>query len=306
MHGALAGDSPFGQVGTSPPVWVIQGSRPSCVQAVRRSGQNCWTMAIGPPETGQHDGGVCPACRATKGLAVSGTAILLWELLGTGVMVLLGSSVVANVTLARSYGEGSGWLAIALGWGFGVFAGASIAAPTGGHVNPAVTLGLALRGATPWPDVPWYVVGQGAGAFIGAVVAWAAYKLQFDHNEDNSTTRGVFCTSPVVRSLGWNALTEAVATFVLVVYVLAGPSDNSALGYAAVAFVVIGIGCSLGGPTGYAINPARDLGPRVAYAVLPIPGKAGPDWSYALVPVFAPVVGAVAAAAVVAAMPVVG
>ena len=236
---------------------------------------------------------------------MSGAAILLWELLGTAVMVVLGSGVVANVVLGRTYGGGSGWVTITLGWGFGVFAGASIADPSGGHVNPAVTLGLAIRGLTPWPDVPWYVVGQLLGAVLGAVVAWAAYKLQFDHNEDNSGTRGIFCTTPLVRSPGWNLLTEAVATFVLVLYVLAGPTDT-ALGYAAVAFVVIGIGCSLGGPTGYAINPARDLGPRIAYALLPIPGKAGPDWSYALVPVVGPVVGAVAAGWTVGGMSLLG
>lgn len=237
---------------------------------------------------------------------MAGGEILLWELLGTAVMILLGSGVVSNVVLGRTYGHGSGWAVIVFGWGFAVFAGASVAGPTGGHINPAVTLAVAMRGGVPWTDVPWYVGGQLLGAFLGAVCAWLAYKLQFDHNEDNSQTRGIFCTSPQVRSRPWNALTEAVATFVLVLWVLVNPAENSALGYAAVAFIVVGIGCSLSGPTGYALNPARDLGPRIAYAVLPIPGKSGADWGYALVPIIGPLAGAGLAAAMVGVLPALG
>lgn len=237
---------------------------------------------------------------------MSGGEILLSELLGTAVLTLMGSGVVANVVLSRTYGEGSGWVAITMGWGVGVFAGASVAAPSGGHINPAVTLGVALDGGVRWTAMPWYVTGQLVGAGLGAVLAWLVYKLQLDHNEDNSGTRGIFCTSPLIRSRGWNGLTEAIATFVLVLWVLVSPGDNSALGYAAVAFVVVGLGCSLGGPTGYAINPARDLGPRVAYAMLPIPRKADADWGYALVPIIGPLAGAAVAAGVVAALPTVG
>lgn len=237
---------------------------------------------------------------------MSGGQILVSELLGTGVMTLLGSGVVSNVVLRRTNGHDSGWLVIVLGWGFAVFAGASVASPSGGHVNPAVTLGVALRGGISWSEVPWYVTGQVIGAFLGAVVAWLAYKLQFDHNEDNSETRGIFCTTPLIRSHAWNGLTEVIGTFVLVAWVLVNPVENSALGYAAVAFLVVGIGCSLSGPTGYAINPARDLGPRIAYAVLPIPGKGSADWGYALVPIIGPLTGAALAAGLVALLPTVG
>lgn len=234
---------------------------------------------------------------------MSGSEILVWELLGTAVLTLLGLGVVANVVLSRTYGHGSDWAVIALGWGFAVLAGASIAAPSGGHINPAVTLGVAMQGGVPWRDVPWYVTGQVAGGFLGAVAAWLTYKLQFDQNEDNSGTLVIFCTAPLIRSRWWNGVTELMGTFVLVLGVLTVPAENSALGYAFVAFLVVGIGCSLSGPTGYAINPARDLGPRAAYALLPIRGKAPADWGYAIVPVLGPLAGGVLASGLVAALP---
>lgn len=231
--------------------------------------------------------------------------IFLWEMLGTAGLILLGAGVVANVVLKKTLGTGGGWLLVNIGWGFAVFVGASIAAPSGAHLNPAVTLGLVAAGKAEWADVPAYLLGQMVGAIIGAVLAWAAYKLQFDTHDEPANTRGVFCTGPTVPNYGWNLVTEIIGTFVLVFWILLSPGvkvdgevpnfGNSALGYAAVAFVVISIGASLGGPTGYAINPARDLGPRIAYALLPIKGKGSPEWNYSWVPVVGPIVGGVLA-----------
>lgn len=232
--------------------------------------------------------------------------IFLWEMMGTAGLILLGAGVVANVVLKKTLGTGGGWLLINIGWGFAVFVGASIANPSGAHLNPAVTLGLAAADKTAWADVPAYIIGQMVGAFIGAVLAWAAYKLQFDTHDEPANTRGIFSTGPTVPNYVWNTVTEVIGTFVLVFWILLSPGvsvgdngtpsfGNGALGYAAVAFVVISIGASLGGPTGYAINPARDLAPRIAYAVLPIKGKGSPDWNYAWVPVVGPIVGGVLA-----------
>jgi glycerol uptake facilitator protein len=232
--------------------------------------------------------------------------ILLWELMGTAALTLLGCGVVANTVLRRSLGFNGGWLLINFGWGFAVFVGASIAAPSGAHLNPAVTVGLLSSGQLPWADVPAYFLGQFIGAFLGAVLCWVTYKLQFDTHDEPENTRGIFCTGPTVPNKVWNTVTEVVGTFVLVIWILTSPTismeeggvpnfGNSALGYAAVMFVVVGIGNSLGGPTGYAINPARDLGPRIAYAVLPIRGKGPADWGYSWVPVAGPLIGAVLA-----------
>ncbi|OLR90484.1 MIP/aquaporin family protein [Actinokineospora bangkokensis] len=232
--------------------------------------------------------------------------IVLWEFLGTAALTLLGCGVVANTVLRSSLGAGGGWLLVNMGWGMAVFVGASIAAPTGAHLNPAVTIGLLTAGKLPAGDVPAYLIGELAGAFLGAVLCWVAYKLQFDDHDEPGNTLGIFATGPTVRNLPWNVATEVIGTFVLILWVLLSPGakvgeegvpnfGNSALGYAAVMFVVIGIGNSLGGPTGYAINPARDLGPRLAYAVLPIRGKGGADWGYSWVPVVGPLVGAVLA-----------
>ncbi|WP_086821143.1 MIP/aquaporin family protein [Allokutzneria sp. NRRL B-24872] len=232
---------------------------------------------------------------------MTGGEIFVWELIGTAILILLGAGVVANVTLKDSLGNNGGWLLINFGWGFAVFAGASIAAPSGAHLNPAVTLGLAVAEKVEWGQVPIYVAGQMVGAFLGAVLCWLTYKLQFDNHDAPENTLGIFSTGPTVDNKPWNVVTEVIGTFVLVLWILLSPGaktvdgvlslGNSALGYAAVAFLVIGIGNSLGGPTGYAINPARDLGPRLAYAVLPIKGKGAANWGYSWVPVVGPLIG---------------
>jgi glycerol uptake facilitator protein len=231
--------------------------------------------------------------------------ILLWEMLGTAALILLGAGVVANRVLKRALGVGDSWLLVAIGWGFAVFIGATIADPSGGHINPAVTVGLAVADKTEWADVPAYLIGQMIGAFIGAVLAWASYKLQFDTHDEPQNTRGIFCTGPTVPNYLWNTITEVIATFVLLIWILLNPPDQfTALGYAGVSFVVISIGGSLGGPTGYAINPARDLGPRIAYAVLPIKGKGSPEWNYSWVPVVGPLIGGILAALLFLVLPV--
>lgn len=231
--------------------------------------------------------------------------IFLWEMLGTATLILLGAGVVANVVLKKTYGSGGGWLLIAFGWGFAVFAGASIANPSGGHINPAVTLGLLATGESSfgWDKAPAYLLGQLVGAFIGAVLAWAAYKLQFDTHDEPANTRGIFCTAPTVPNYVWNLVTEIIGTFALMFWILTGGHQAEPLGYAAVAFIVVGIGASLGGPTGYAINPARDLGPRIAYALLPIKGKGSPEWNYSWVPVVGPLVGGILAGLVFQLLP---
>ncbi|MBT0993278.1 aquaporin family protein [Cellulomonas sp. DKR-3] len=230
------------------------------------------------------------------------------EILGTAMLLLLGAGVVANVILPRTKGFGGGWLLINFGWGLGVFAGVYVAFKSGAHLNPAVTVGL-LTADQPFfqmkddagmvtdsidptfGNAMWYILAQMIGAFVGAVLAWLAYKKHFDQEADPAVKLGVFSTGPELRSYAWNFITEVIATFVLVFVVLAFGPTPSGLGPLAVALLVVGIGASLGGPTGYAINPARDLGPRIAHAVLPIPGKGSSDWSYAWVPVLGPLVG---------------
>lgn len=227
-------------------------------------------------------------------------ADVFWsETLGTAVLILLGAGVVANVVLPRTKGHGGGWLLITFGWGFGVFAGVYAAFKSGAHINPAVTLGIWASGATEFaPGVPvtaalgvTYVTAQLLGAALGAGLAFLAYKRHFDLHADPATKLAVFATGPEVRSPVWNLLTEAVATFVLVLVVLVFAQTPAELGPLAVAMLVVGLGASLGGPTGYAINPARDLGPRIAHALLPIRGKGPSDWGYAWVPVVGPLVG---------------
>jgi glycerol uptake facilitator protein len=229
-------------------------------------------------------------------------AIFVSELMGTALLTLLGCGVVANVVLRNTLGHNGGWLLINFGWGVAVFIGASVSAASGAHINPAVTFGLAINGQVSWSQVPIYVVAQVIGGTLGGLVCWAAYKLQFDTHDDPANTRGIFCTGPTVRNYPWNLATEIIGTFVLVLWIVMSPAakapvggvpefGNDALGYAAVMFVVIGIGNSLGGPTGYAINPARDLGPRIAYALLPIRGKGSTDWAYSWVPIVGPLIG---------------
>ena len=230
--------------------------------------------------------------------------IFLYETLGTATLLLLGAGVVATAILRDSKGFGGGWLLINFGWGLAVFAGVFAAWKSGAHLNPAVTLGLLANGKAEYaPDVEVtaaatlvYLVAQLIGAFIGAVLAWAAYKQHFDEVADPGVKLGVFATGPAIRTYGWNLVTEIIATMALVLPILAfgltkglGESGTSIL---IVSFLVVGIGLSLGGPTGYAINPARDLGPRIAHALLPIPNKGTSDWSYAWIPVVGPLIGA--------------
>lgn len=233
--------------------------------------------------------------------------IFLSEFFGTAVLILFGAGVNAAVTFRKSKAFSSGWIVIAFGWGLAVFMGVYAAYATGGHLNPAVTIAKLVAGqdlATGIPatatNVLLYICAQFLGAFFGAVLAWLTYKKQFDDDSvAGASKRGVFATGPEVRSYGWNTLTEAIGTFTLVAWVLYAGKSPSELGPLAVAFVIVAIGLSLGGPTGYAINPARDLAPRVAYAVLPTSNKTDADWGYSWVPVVGPIVGAVAAALII-------
>lgn len=225
--------------------------------------------------------------------------VFVSEAIGTAVLTLLGCGVVANVVLKQTKGYGGGFLMITWGWGIAVFAAVFVAARSGAHLNPAVTLGLVLHGNEEFvPGVPvdlrstmTYVGGQLGGAFFGAVLSWLSHKPHFDGDQPSADKLAVFATAPAIRSTRWNLVTEIIGTFVLVFVILAFAGTPSGLGPFAVALLVVGIGVSLGGPTGYAINPARDLGPRVAHAVLPIPGKGASDWAYAWVPIVGPLIG---------------
>jgi glycerol uptake facilitator protein len=228
---------------------------------------------------------------------VSLGTVFLSEVGGTAMLILLGTGVVANVVLPRTLGSGGGWLLINFGWGLAVFAGVYVAYRSGAHLNPAVTLGILASGASNYAkDVPIsfastivYFLGEFVGAFLGAVLCWLSYKKQFDERGDAPSL--IFSTGPTVPSYTWNLVTEIIATFVLVFVILLFGKTPSGLGPVAAGFLVLGIGNSLGGPTGYAINPARDLGPRIAHAVLPIPHKDDNNWGYSWVPVAGPVIG---------------
>ncbi|OLT54246.1 MIP/aquaporin family protein [Cellulosimicrobium sp. CUA-896] len=234
---------------------------------------------------------------------VSTGELLFSEFLGTMFLLLGGAGVVANVILPRNKGFDGGWLLINFGWGLAVFAGVFVAYKSGAHINPAVTFGIWASGAEEFaPGIPvtaangfFYITAQMAGAAIGALLAFLAYKKHFDEEAPAATKLGVFSTGPEIRSYGWNLVTEILGTFVLVFVVLMFGNTPHQLGPLAVALLVVGIGASLGGPTGYAINPARDLGPRIAHALLPIRGKGGSDWSYSWVPVLGPIIGGVLA-----------
>ncbi|MGP5217505.1 MIP/aquaporin family protein [Arthrobacter rhombi] len=222
------------------------------------------------------------------------------EALGTMLLMLLGCGVVANAVLRGAKGNNGTFLMVNFGWGLGVFAGVWVAAASGAHLNPAVTVGLLVN-----PNVDEYAPGvaitlastllyfaaQMVGAIIGAVLAYLSYKQHFDAEEDPAAKLGVFATGPVYRHKGWNLLTEIIATFVLVFVIAGFGLTPHGLGPLAVALIVVGIGASLGGPTGYAINPARDLGPRIAHAFLPIKGKGPSDWGYSWIPVVGPLIG---------------
>ncbi|OKL47077.1 aquaporin family protein [Boudabousia liubingyangii] len=237
------------------------------------------------------------------------STVFVSEVVGTAMLLLLGGGVVANNILPKNKGNGTGFLMVNFGWGLAVFAGAIVSARSGAHMNPAVTLGLAAADLVAGASVDGtrilvYICAQMIGAFIGAVLCWLAYRKQFDLAEDPALKLGVFSTGPEDRDYFWNTVTEIIGTFVLVFVVigagLLGTPDNPAvnlgwLNFLGVALLIVGIGASLGGPTGYAINPARDLGPRIAHAVLPIKGKGSSDWAYSWVPVVGPIIGGVLA-----------
>lgn len=228
---------------------------------------------------------------------VSSGTIFLSELLGTATLILLGCGVVANVTLRQTTGFSGGFLMVTFGWAIGVFAGVYVAYESEAHINPAVTLGLLASGADlSAAQVLAYLGGQLLGAILGATLCWLAYRQHLDDAEtEPEAKRGIFSTAPGIRHPVWNLVTEAIATFVLVFVIIAFGQTPSGLGPLAVALLVLGIGVSLGGPTGYAINPARDLGPRIAHAALPFSGKGDSDWGYAWVPVVGPIAGGVLA-----------
>ena len=241
----------------------------------------------------------------------------LAEFVGTAILILLGNGVVANVVLSRTKGHQGGWIVITAGWGFAVFvAVACVTKFSGAHLNPAVSVALAIAERAPftWEQLPGYIGAQLAGAFLGTVLVYLCYKPHYEATDDADAKLATFCTGPAIRSLPANLLSETVGTFILVAAVLLAVETNfelklpglsepetvkvglGSLGALPVGLVVFSIGLSLGGTTGYAINPARDLGPRLAHAILPISGKRDSDWSYAIVPILGPILGATLAA----------
>lgn len=224
--------------------------------------------------------------------------IFIGELIGTMLLILLGDGVVANVVLQKTKGQNGGWIVITAGWGFAVAVGVYVAGwASGGHLNPAVTVGLAVLGKLAWSQVPLYLAGQFLGGFLGAILVWAAYLPHWSQTEDPVAKLGVFSTVPAIRHSAGNLICEVIGTAVLMVGV-SGLADThngitGGLGPLLVGILVFSIGLSLGGPTGYAINPARDLAPRIAHALLPIPSKGSSDWRYAWIPVVGPIVGGI-------------
>lgn len=238
---------------------------------------------------------------------------LLAEVIGTMILILLGDGVVANVVLDKTKGQQSGWIVITAGWAVAVtIAVYAVGRVSGAHLNPAVTIALAVIGSFPWAQVPGYIAAQLVGAFLGAVLVWLAHLPHWAATKDQGSKLGVFCTGPAIRDTTANMITEIVGTAVLLFGILAIAANAQTLskpGDVDLSFVfsrglqpmlvgvlVFGIGLSLGGPTGYAINPARDLGPRIAHALLPIAGKGPSDWEYAWIPVVAPIIGGIAGA----------
>jgi glycerol uptake facilitator protein len=226
--------------------------------------------------------------------------IFTGELIGTFLLILLGNGVVANVVLNRTKGQNSGWIVITFGWAIAVFVGVFVAAkPSGAHINPAVTLAFAMLEKIEWSEVPQYIGGQMVGAMLGSFVMWASYRQHFTATDDVAAKLAAFSTGPAIRNPLQNLISEIIGTFVLVFAVLFIVSPSSSLGALdalPVALLVLGIGLSLGGPTGYAINPARDLGPRIMHAILPLGKKGSSDWGYAWVPVVGPLIGGALAA----------
>ena len=237
-----------------------------------------------------------------------------FEFLGTLVLILLGDGVCAATSLNKSKAQGAGWIVITMGWGFAVMTGVFIAGSvSGAHLNPAVSIGCAIAGSMEWSAVPGYVVAQMLGGFVGAALVWLFYKDHYDLTDDPATKLGTFCTAPAIRGhYGRNFFCEALATWLLVFVILVFSVDANGphldaegyhlhigmgeLGALPVTYLIMAIGMSLGGTTGYALNPARDLAPRLAHAVLPIKGKGSSDWGYSWVPVFGPIAGCVLAA----------
>ena len=219
----------------------------------------------------------------------------LFELIGTAFLILLGNGVVANVLLNKTNGHKSGWIVITFGWAIAVFVGVYIsAASSGEHLNPAVSIGLATAGKFSWALVPVYIAAQFIGAMFGALLVWITYKKHFDETEDAAAKLGTFCSSPAIPNATFNVTTELIATFVLVfgvLYITGADVKLGSLDALPVALLILGIGLSLGGPTGYAINPARDLGPRIMHFLLPIKNKGGSGWGYSWVPVVGPIAG---------------
>lgn len=218
------------------------------------------------------------------------------EFLGTLILILLGDGVVANVVLKKSKGENAGWMVITTGWAFAVAVPVYIfAATSGAHFNPAVTVGLAVAGLFPWGEVPIYLAAQFLGAFVGAVLVWITYRLQYEETADKDAILGSFSTIPAKRDNISNLITEIIGTFVLVFAIMGAQASEITAGLTpfVVGIIVWSIGLSLGGPTGYAINPARDLGPRIAHAVLPIKNKGGSQFDYAWIPVVGPIIGGI-------------
>ena len=217
------------------------------------------------------------------------------EIIGTMILIVLGDGVVANVLLKNSKGNGSGWIVITFGWAMAVFVAVfCTGASSGAHINPAVTIGLAIVGKFAWAYVPVYILGQMIGACLGAAIVWIHYKQHFSETDNQDLKLAVFCTSPAIRSYSNNLISEIIGTFILIFGVLLIVSPNVGIGSIdalPVAFLVFAIGLSLGGTTGYAINPARDLGPRIMHSLLPISKKRDSDWSYAWIPVVGPIIG---------------
>ena len=229
------------------------------------------------------------------------------EIVGTFLLIFLGCGVNANVSLNKTYGSGSGWIVITTGWALAVYIGVVVAGPiSGAHINPAVSIGLALAGEFPIYDVPKYILAQFIGAMLGAFLVWLTHLEHFKATEDGATKRGVFCTAPAIKNTPINFLCEMTGTFVLLFAILfftdATLSSSNAiiglgsLGALPVALLVWVIGLALGGTTGYAINPARDLGPRIVHALVPMDNKGSNGWGYSWIPAVAPIVGGVLAA----------
>lgn len=225
----------------------------------------------------------------------------LGEIIGTALLILFGGGVVANVVLNKTKGNNGGWIVITVAWAMAVFVGVYVSGKIGSlsHLNPAITIAMAYLDKLPWAEVPTYIAGQFIGAFIGSTLVWGMHRLHFDETDDADAKRAVFCTAPAIRSPFDNLFSEILGTFALVLgalYISGAASSLGALDALPVSLLVLAIGLSLGGTTGYAINPVRDLGPRIMHAVLPIKDKQGSDWSYAWIPVAGPIIGALLAA----------